>query len=402
MDDGLLTAAAVLHANGNETEDSITAVKRAGAALGHPLTPEFTWDTAALRPVESIKATPLSINMARVEATTQAIDDLENQRVTPEGFADRVRQARDLPAAGTLLFTLAAVVGAGGLAVIFGIRHWPALLAVCAAAGLGALLRRGLGRYGAGAVAQAFAAALLAGVIGAIAVRLNLSSDLRLVVVCPCMVLVPGPHLLNGALDLAAMRLRLGTTRLIYAGLILLGISAGLLIGLALGGESLPATAPGREISWWLDALAAGVVAPCYLIFYSARLRIAAWSAAVGALVHAVRWYALTVWHVNLAIGAGIACLLAGVLLIPVARRYRVPFAAVGFAAVVCLIPGVYVFRAASALAQLAFAKGDAAALLVTGAQDAATAVVILLAMVIGLLLPITAWRLINNRKGAS
>jgi len=46
--------------------------------------------------------------------------------------------------------------------------------------------------------------------IGALAVRYQLSSSLRLVAVCPCMILVPGPHVLNGMMDLAAVRVHLG------------------------------------------------------------------------------------------------------------------------------------------------------------------------------------------------
>jgi uncharacterized membrane protein YjjP (DUF1212 family) len=53
-------------------------------------------------------------------------------------------------------------------------------------------------RFASSPLAPPFAAALLAGVIGAIGVRLQISSPLRMVAVCPCMVLVPGPHVLNG------------------------------------------------------------------------------------------------------------------------------------------------------------------------------------------------------------
>ncbi len=41
------------------------------------------------------------------------------------------------------------------------------------------------------------------------------------------MVLVPGPHLLNGAIDFARTRVALGIARLVYAGLIVLMICAG-------------------------------------------------------------------------------------------------------------------------------------------------------------------------------
>jgi hypothetical protein len=57
---------------------------------------------------------------------------------------------------------------------------------------------------------QSFCAALLAGAVGAVVVDLQLSTMKRRVAVCPCMVLVPGPHLLNGAIDLARARIALG------------------------------------------------------------------------------------------------------------------------------------------------------------------------------------------------
>ena len=61
-------------------------------------------------------------------------------------------------------------------------------------AAAGAVLRRGLTHISANPFLQPFGAALLAGVVGGLATRAGLSSSLRLVVVCPCMVLVPGPH----------------------------------------------------------------------------------------------------------------------------------------------------------------------------------------------------------------
>jgi len=47
------------------------------------------------------------------------------------------------------------------------------------------------------------------------------------------MILVPGPHVLNGAMDLIAARINLGASRLVYGGLIILVISVGLLLGMA-------------------------------------------------------------------------------------------------------------------------------------------------------------------------
>jgi hypothetical protein len=79
--------------------------------------------------------------------------------------------------------------------VIFGVEHiWAAILIIFVSAGAGAVVRRALNRLSANLFLQPFCAAVLAGVIGAVAVRWDLSSSLRLVAVCPCMVLVPGPH----------------------------------------------------------------------------------------------------------------------------------------------------------------------------------------------------------------
>ena len=60
------------------------------------------------------------------------------------------------------------------------------------------------------------------------------------------MVLGPGPHFRNGMLDLIRGRMNLGAARLIYAVLTVVAISAGLLLGLAVLGVSLPVESAGR------------------------------------------------------------------------------------------------------------------------------------------------------------
>jgi len=115
-------------------------------------------------------------------------------------------------------------------------------------AGAGATLRRSLARYSANLFLQPFCASLLAGLVGALAVRYQLSSSLRLVAVCPCMILVPGPHVLNGALDLITGRIHLGAARTDLCGLVIVAISTGLLLGLALLGISFPVDPAGRAV----------------------------------------------------------------------------------------------------------------------------------------------------------
>jgi uncharacterized membrane protein YjjP (DUF1212 family) len=117
--------------------------------------------------------------------------------------------------------TSLAKIGPIFIAVIFGVQHLATALLIFASAAAGAMLRRCVAQYSGNVFLQPFCAALLAGVIGALAVRFQLSSSLRLVAVCPCMVLVPGPHVLNGALDIIRGRIHLGAARLMYAGLVI-------------------------------------------------------------------------------------------------------------------------------------------------------------------------------------
>jgi uncharacterized membrane protein YjjP (DUF1212 family) len=387
-------AATLLFVHGQTTERTVIATERLGRALGVavkvlPYWGELTVEVDGTSVSQIVPAKPLGIDMGRVLAITTVIDRVCNGTLPADDAQSALTSAGRLPPASTPRFTLFAAVGAASLGVIFGAREPTSLLLIAASAAVGALVRRRLAGFSANPLAQPLCAAFIAGIVAAAASRLQLSDTIPLVAFCPSMLLVPGPHILNGAIDLARTRMALGLARLTYAAVIVLMICAGLLFGFATIGVNVTISGSTRPVPLMIDVIAAGCAVASFGTFFSMPWRLLAFPIAVGMLAHAARWALIFVAGESAAVGALVSCVLVSIIVTPVADRLHLPFAALAFSAVVSMMPGFFLFNAAAGLVELVAIGPAAPPALLTGiVTNSATAFLIIMAMTLGLILP--------------
>ncbi len=403
----VLAAARTLLQNGEDTSGVLSAARALGEALGCPAEAVPRWGEIGIRVDGRLAGiapvTPWGVNMRRVVGTLAAVDAARAGRLKGPALAHAVAEAAQAPAANPWLFALMCGLGAATLSVINGAVHPVVLAIVGVAAFLGGLLRRVMGgRLGIDdGLAQLFAAALLAGVAGGVAVRCGVPAASGLAALGPLLVLNPGPSLIGATFDLMGLRLPLGMARLAYGLLSVVALSAGVLIGAGLAGGVTPDwQSPTPHLRWWQDMACAGVASAAYAVFFSMPYRMLALPVMMGACAHGLRWLCLTSFHLANASAAGIACLLVGVVVEPIARQWRLPFAAVGFASVVAQVPGSYLFRMGAGLVELQRVGADAPLRLLAGiAADGGTALLTLVTMALGLAIPKSLWMQLGASK---
>lgn len=264
----------------------------------------------------------------------------------------------------SLMFGLAA----GALAWLLA-ADWAGIGVISLASALGMLARQELHKYHPVLFALPFSAALIGSLLGGLVILLGWTQTPGICLIVPALMLVPGPHLINGLYDMLENNMQTGIPRLGLSAGILVAAAAGIFLGgwLTLGMTTVPPTTVAvQPIPLWLDIALAGVAACGFGAFYNAPWRVLWTSIACGMVGHGIRYICLEN-GMPLEIATLFACVAIGFMAIRWVSSMRIPFAAVAFAGAVPMMPGVLMFRSIGGAMDIAFAGAAAPLALVAG-----------------------------------
>ena len=282
----------------------------------------------------------LSLSRISLDDATKSLEGLER-------FAPRHRRSVVI-----VLFGLAAAALAWLLRA-----DWTAIGVSGVSSALGLFARQQLSRHTVVIFAQPFAAGLIGAAIGGFAIRQGWTGTPGLCLVVPALMLVPGPHLINGVYDMLENHMLTGVCRL--------GLATGVLVATALGvvlgawitlGPTTDLTVPSltRPLTLPLDAVLAGVAACGFGAFYNAPWRVLWVSILCGVVGHGLRYVCLDYMSVEIATFFG--CLAIGVIANVAADRRHLPFSALSFAGAVPMMPGVFIYQSIAGAIRLSAA----------------------------------------------
>jgi uncharacterized membrane protein YjjB (DUF3815 family) len=167
---------------------------------------------------------------------------------------------------------------------------------------------------------------------------------------------VPGPHLINGLLDLIDNYLPMSVSRLGLATGILLASALGIVLGieLILPASFLPERGVAADrLNLVSDVVLAGIVTCGFAVYYNTAWH-QLWRAAVGGMAgNGLRFLALEeeCWLEAATFLGGVT---VGVVSAWMARSSKAPFAVFAFAGAVTMIPGLSLYGALGGALQLA------------------------------------------------
>lgn len=335
----------------------------------------------------------LKINMRMIAQVHEVIRRLELQQASLAATIDALERLAEAPPRVNRWHAAAMLsVAAASLAGIFG-GDIACILTTASAAGLGVLLRQELARLRFNMFFLPFAAALLGALLGGLTILGGLTTTSDLCLLVPSLVLVPGVHMLNAAYDLFENHMPMALARAALSASMLGAIAFGLLLGSAATGNLLPVSSEGATISLPAALAFAALAAAGFGIFFNVPKHLLWACVLCGVVAHAARYLGARV-GLDLAWATLLASALVGILTSLLRDRFNAPFAAIAFSAVVPLVPGALILRAASGTVQLV-ADGAAASpqQLVETAVAGVHALFVLVAIAVGLLTPVALVR---------
>lgn len=303
------------------------------------------------------------------------------------------------------LVALMLGAGAASFARLLG-ADAAAIVVAGVATALGVIARQELGRRHFNLLALPFTAACLGAILGGLAARCGWTRTPELVLIVPALMIVPGPHVLNGLFDLIDNHLPNSLSRLGLAMGILLASALGIVIGVRL---ILPSTdfpsQPARSVDLNLvsDMLLAGIATCGFAAFFNTPWR-QMWTAALGGMVgHGLRFVALD-FDFPLDTATFFGGLAVGSIAAAMARSSRGPVVVIAFAGAVTMIPGSSFYRALGGALQLARLDGGSEPELVESTLSyALEGLIVVCGLALGLILGIRGmrWLLENSALGA-
>jgi uncharacterized membrane protein YjjB (DUF3815 family) len=216
--------------------------------------------------------------------------------------------------------------------------------------------------------------------------------------------LVPGPHLINGLLDLIDNHVPMSLARLGLAIGILLASALGIVLGVTLTLSSSLFLEPGTgsgHLNLFSDAVLAGMVTFGFAVFYNTAWR-QLWRATVGGMAgHGLRFLALEA-GLPLEAATLVGGLTVGAVAAWMARSSKTPVAVIAFAGAVTMIPGLQLYRALAGAMQLARTAGEADPSIAAGTLgNAFQAALVVGGLVLGLILGAKAVMALVERSSA-
>jgi uncharacterized membrane protein YjjP (DUF1212 family) len=331
----------------------------------------------------------LRYNAALQARVQEILRHVQRHEIEPAEALDRLQGAETQSPPHSRWLTVPSLgLAASCLAVLVG-ADWGTILVAGLATSLGLVVRQELGRRHLSLLTVAFAGGFVGAVLGGLAIRLGWTHTPELALIVPSLILVPGPHLINGLLDLVDNYVTMGLARLGLAASRLVAIALGVVVGVELILQDVPwaeEAAKADHLNLVLDALLAGIVTIGFALVYNTGWSHVGLATVGGMAGHGLRFLALEGgWALPLATFVGGAAV--GAVSTWVVRSYKVPFAVIAFAGAVTMMPGLQIYRALSGALRLARLDKTAGLPLVAETLgDATQACLVVIALSVGLI----------------